>query len=84
MYNRYDIYMKQGVRDEAAYIKNRSGRRRRRFSLRQGRKRHHRYQDHSSGEKMVRCCLTVLRIRKKWKITVTDRNLLKLRSRGIR
>ena len=21
MYNRYDIYMKQGVRDEAAYIK---------------------------------------------------------------
>ena len=32
-------------------------------------------------EKMVRCCLTVLRIRKKWKITVTDRNLLKLRSR---
>ena len=27
MYNRYDIYMKQGVRDEAAYIKNRTGRR---------------------------------------------------------
>ena len=32
-------------------------------------------------EKMVRCCLTVLRIRKKCKFTVTDLNLLKLRSR---
>ena len=79
MYNRYDIYMKQGVRDEAAYIKtgleedgdvflsDRVGDAPAAGSL--------------FWEKMVRCCLTVLRIRKKWKITVTDRNLLKLRSR---
>lgn len=79
MYNRYDIYMKQGVRDEAAYIKTGLEEDGDVFlSDRVG--------DATSSrtlfwEKMVRCCLTVLRIRKKWKITVTDRNLLKLRSR---
>ena len=79
MYNRYDIYMKQGVRDEAAYIKTGLEEDGDVFlSDRVG--------DATSSrilfwEKMVRCCLTVLRIRKKWKITVTDQNLLKLRSR---
>ena len=77
MYNRYDIYMKQGVRDEAAYIKTGLEEDGEAFlSDRVG--------DAAGSlfwEKMVRCCLTVLRIRKKWKITVTDRNLLKLRSR---
>ena len=79
MYNRYDIYMKQGVRDEAAYIKTGLEEDGDVFlSDRVG--------DATSSritllEEMVRCCLTVLRIRKKWKITVTDRNLLKLRSR---
>ena len=79
MYNRYDIYMKQGVRDEAAYIKTGLEEDGDVFlSDRVG--------DATSSRitllgKMVRCCLTVLRIRKKWKITVTARNLLKLRSR---
>lgn len=49
MYNRYDIYMKQGVRDEAAYIKTgleEDGD----VFLRQGRRRHQQ-QDHSSGKR---------------------------------
>ena len=40
MYNRYDIYMKQGVRDEAAYIKTGLEEDGDVFSLRQGRRRH--------------------------------------------
>ena len=80
MYNRYDIYMKQGVRDEAAYIKTGLEEDGDVFSRQTGSE-----TPPVAGslfwEKMVRCCLTVLRIRKKWKIIVTDRNLLKLRSR---
>lgn len=49
MYNRYDIYMKQGVRDEAAYIKT-GLKKTETFSLRQGRRRHQQ-QDHSSGKR---------------------------------
>ena len=50
MYNRYDIYMKQGVRDEAAYIKTGLEEDGDGFSLRQGRRRHQQ-QDHSSGKR---------------------------------
>ncbi len=79
MYNRYDIYMKQGVRDEAAYIKTGLEEDGRDFltdkigmppaaaSL--------------FWEKMVMCCLTALRILLKWKTTATDQSLLKLRKR---
>ena len=34
-------------------------------------------------EKMEKCCLTVLRILQRWKITATDRNLLKRRKKDI-
>lgn len=79
MYNRYDIYMKQGVRDEAAYIKTGLEEDGRDFltdkigmppaaaSL--------------FWEKTVMCCLTAWRILLKWKITATDQSLLKLRKR---
>ena len=78
MYNRYDIYMKQGVRDEAAYIKTGLEEDGDVFlSDRVG--------DATSSRITLLGkdgqVLSVLRIRKKWKITVTDRNLLKLRSR---
>ena len=82
MYNRYDIYMKQGVRDEAAYIKT---------GLEED------GQDFLTDkigmppaaaslfwEKMVMCCLTALRILLKWKTTATDQSLLKLSKKGIR
>ena len=49
MYNRYDIYMKQGVRDEAAYIKTGLEEDGDVFlSDRVGR---HQQQDHSSGKR---------------------------------
>ena len=75
MYNRYDIYMKQGVRDEAAYIKTGLEEDGDVF-----------LSDRVGDATSSRITLLgkdgqVLRIRKKWKITVTDRNLLKLRSR---
>ena len=50
MYNRYDIYMKQGVRDEAAYIKTGLEEDGDVFLYRQGRRRHQQ-QDHSSGKR---------------------------------
>mgnify|MGYP007064534864 CR=1 FL=1 len=50
MYNRYDIYMKQGVRDEAAYIKTGLEEDGDVFSFRQDR-RCHQQQDHSSGKR---------------------------------
>ena len=79
MYNRYDIYMKQGVRDEAAYIKTGLEEDGDVFlSDRVG--------DATSSRitllgKDGQVLFDSIEIRKKWKITVTDRNLLKLRSR---
>ena len=69
MYNRYDIYMKQGVRDEAAYIKT---------GLEED---GDVFLSDRVGDATSSRITLLLRIRKKWKITVTDRNLLKLRSR---
>lgn len=50
MYNRYDIYMKQGVRDEAAYIKTGLEEDGDVFLSDQDRRRHQQ-QDHSSGKR---------------------------------
>ena len=79
MYNRYDIYMKQGVRDEAAYIKTGLEEDGRDFLT-------DKIGDATSSRitllgKMVMCCLTALRILLKWKTTATDQSLLKLRKR---
>lgn len=81
MYNRYDIYMKQGVRDEAAYIKTGLEEDGQDFLT-------DKIGDATSSRitllgKTVMCCLTALRILLKWKITATDQSLLKLR-KGIR
>lgn len=79
MYNRYDIYMKQGVRDEAAYIKTGLEEDGRDFLT-------DKIGDATSSRitllgKMVMCCLTALRILLQWKTTATDQSLLKLRKR---
>ena len=79
MYNRYDIYMKQGVRDEAAYIKTGLEEDGDVFlSDRVG--------DATSSRitllgKDGQVLFDSIENPEKWKITVTDRNLLKLRSR---
>ena len=77
MYNRYDIYMKQGVRDEAAYIKTGLEEDGRDFLT-----------DKIGDATSSRITLlgkdgdlTALRILLKWKTTATDQSLLKLRKR---
>ena len=77
MYNRYDLYMKQGVRDEVAYIRTGLKRMEKVFlpaksGMRPAAGSHF-------WEKTAVCCLTALRIPLRWKITATDRNLLRLR-----
>lgn len=77
MYNRYDLYMKQGVRDEVAYIRTGLEEDGEGFLT-------SKVGDATSSRitllgKTAVCCLTALRIPLRWKITAIDRNLLRLR-----